>query len=134
MSRIPHTNTGDGPIYVGNVRIPAGGTRTVDSNLLPTTPATAETPPEDPLGALTELVTGKVTDVIGALASLDEVQLAQLAEIERGGKNRSTLIEAIELTLLERVDEREQAAASQAAASQAAAADAAGTEGAEATE
>lgn len=112
MSRKPYTNTTQADIYVGNVRIPAGGTRTVDSNLLPAEPTAEASPTADPL---TALAGGKVTEVIAALPGLDEARLEQLAEIERGGKNRATLIEAIELAKLERVD---QAAAAQSAAAQ----------------
>lgn len=115
MSRVTYTNTTDQARYVGNVLVPAHGTRTVDGSLLPSEPTEAE-PMIDPLQALAD---GNAPEVIDALPGLDTAQLDALIVVERAGKDRKTVIEAIELRKLELIDEAELAAAEQAAAEQA---------------
>lgn len=120
MSRIPYTNPLDVAVYIGGVCVPARGTRTVDGALLPPAAALAPPSPEHPLLALAG---GSVKAIVAAIPDLADDDLDQLIEIERAGKDRSTLVEALELAKLERVDQREQAdaAAKEAAAAEAAA-------------
>lgn len=123
MSRTAYTNDTTTGHYIGNVFVPAGGTRTVDARLLAPTPAADEAPPANPLQILAD---GPVKGIVEALPALDAAGCDALLELERAGKKRGSAIEAIELRKLELVDE---AAEAEKAAVEAAAAAAAAGEG-----
>lgn len=119
MNRVPFHNSTDKGMYVGNVFIPAGGTRTVDAALLPPaqeTPAEASPDAGDPIAAL---AAGKVTEIVAALPGLDADQLKALDAAERAGKNRTTVLEAIALRQLEVEDQADQAEKERIAAEEA---------------
>lgn len=119
MSRVPYTNTTNTGHYVGNVFVPANGTRTVDGRLLPPASAAPAAAPDDPLKLL---ASGPVKDVVAALPTLDAASCDALLEIERANKNRPSAVEAIELRKLEIVDAAEQEELARKAAEEAAAA------------
>lgn len=99
MSKVPFTNTGTTPIYSADGKlVPPGETRMIDAPLAPTAEATPEPDP------VAEMVKNKVEDIVPHLANmeLDALNRLRAAENEaRNGKGRKTLIEAIELRIME---------------------------------
>lgn len=120
MSRVPYTNTTETGHYIGNTFVPAGGTRTVDSNNLASS-AAAAAPLAEPDDPLKELAAGPVKAIVAALPTMDAEACDALLALEHEGKKRGTAIEAIGLRKLEILDEADQAAQAAAAASAAAA-------------
>lgn len=130
MSRVPYTNTSKAGHYIGNVFVPAGGTRTVDGRLL--APKTAAPAPagDDPMK---KLASGPVKALVDALPTLDAAACDALLAFEREKeKPRTTAIEAIELRKLEILDAEEQARQAAEAEEAARAAAAAAGEGGDA--
>lgn len=123
MSRVPYTNTSKAGHYIGNVFVPAGGTRTVDGRLLAPAAASPIEAVDDPMK---QLAAGPVAAIIAALPTLDAAACEALLGFERENKKRSTAIEAIELRKLEILDAEEQARKAAEAEEVARAADAAG--------
>lgn len=128
MSRVPYTNTSKAGHYIGNVFVPAGGTRTVDGRLL--APQTAAPAPADD-DPLKKLASGPVKALVDALPTLDAAACDALLAFEHEKeKPRSKVIEAIELRKLEILDAEEQARKAAEAEEAARAAAAAAGEGA----
>lgn len=108
MSRTTYTNPGKTGVYIGTVFIPAGGTRTVDAALIPP-PSDAETP-QTVVPLSEELAGKKVTDVIAELPTYSLARIDETLAAERAGKDRKTLVEALEFRRLEVLSEQEDAA------------------------
>ena len=101
--RTPYTNTEDHAVYVGGQLIPAGETRQVELHTAVDAPAADA--PVDPQAALKQLLEGKVGEIVPALPGLSDEDLdAALALENAGAKPRKTLVEALELARLERID------------------------------
>jgi hypothetical protein len=60
-------------------------------------------------GKLEAIAAGTVGDIAEALAGLTDLELAQLADLEAGGKNRKSAIGAIEAELASRIEPQEPA-------------------------
>ena len=130
--RTPYTNTEDHAVYVGGQLIPAGETRQVELHTALDAPADDE--PVDPLAALKKVMAGKVVEIVPALQGLSDEDLDAAPALELAeAKPRSTLVQAIELARLERIDQRKQEAeaAEKAAVEVAEAAEKAAVEAAE---
>lgn len=85
-------------LHVGGTVIRPGETRLCE---VPGEPATDKQAAvsDDPIKALAE---GTVKDITSALPGLGDEDLVRLRELEAQGKDRSTLLEAIDETMLER--------------------------------
>lgn len=103
--KIAVKNSGDSPRYVAGRMIPPGETEHFERHELPPamrpaaeTPAPAEAGPS----ALEALVAGKAADVVAALETLPDDDLAAVDALETAGKARKTVLEAIQAEWLRR--------------------------------
>lgn len=97
MNKVPFTNTGTTPVYSSDGKlVPPGETRMVDQLAPP--PAPEGTPEPEPLLGLLD---NNIAEIVPHLANLDRTALDTLMAAERAGKTRKTLIEAIELRIME---------------------------------
>ncbi|TKA91823.1 hypothetical protein FAZ79_00520 [Guyparkeria sp. SB14A] len=106
MALIPYHNDGKSTVHVGTKSIPPGETREVDETLLnrPRKPVDfndldADLTEATGLGALLEK---SVKDITAELDSLNDEQLAELEQLEKDGKKRSSLVSAIQQTMMTR--------------------------------
>ena len=100
MHKVPFTNTCDHPVYSSDGHlVQPGETRMVDVIAVAAAPAAAAEP-----DTLLELLDNKVGDIVPHLAALDVPALQRLAQAEADGKARKSLIEAIELRIMEAED------------------------------
>ncbi|MBA1147432.1 hypothetical protein H0Z60_10225 [Ectothiorhodospiraceae bacterium WFHF3C12] len=104
--KVPYSNDKPHPVHVGGKLIMPGDTREVDESLIPRTAPAEPVEPVDPGDPLLALLDGSVKEVTDALPGLDDDQVRQLRAAEESGKTRSTLIAAIDETLLERAQAR----------------------------
>lgn len=96
MNKVPFTNTADHPVYSPDGKlVPPGETRMIDAAHAP---AADPTPEPDPLLGLLD---NPVAEIVPHLAALGREQLAALRAAEVDGKTRKTLMEAIDLRILE---------------------------------
>ena len=108
MGKVPFRNDEDKPVYIGTVLVAPGDVKDVEEHDLPVNLTTED---ESMTGEVTiVLLDGKAGDVISALQDVDDAggslfsnqDLAELLEDEEAGKNRSTVIQAIQAEILER--------------------------------
>lgn len=98
--KVPFTNTHDHPVYsTDGTLVPPGETRMVTAVAVAAAPA-APLPPD----ALLELLDNKVGDIVPNLGNLDLAALQRLLAAEQDGKTRKSLIEAIELHIMQAED------------------------------
>lgn len=96
MKKVPFTNEKDHPVYSPDGQlVPPGETRMVTA---PHEDAPAATPEPDPLLGLLD---NPIAEIVPHLANMDADGLQRLKAAEEAGKTRKTLIEAIDLRLLE---------------------------------
>lgn len=96
MNKVPFTNDKDHPVYSPDGKlVQPGETRMIDA---PPEDAPAATPEPDPLVGLLD---NSIAEIVPHLAALDGPALDRLLQAERDGKTRKTLIEAIELRIME---------------------------------
>lgn len=99
-NKVPFTNTQNHPVYsTDGTLVPPGETRMVTVLAVAAAPA-AQLPPD----ALLELLDNKVPDIIPHLANLGLDELRRLLAAEKDGKTRKSLVEAIELRIMEAED------------------------------
>lgn len=99
-NKVPFTNTQNHPVYsTDGTLVPPGETRMVTVVAVTAAP-TAPLPPD----ALLELLDNKVGDIVPNLANLDVAALQRLLAAEQDGKTRKSLIEAIELHIMQAED------------------------------
>lgn len=109
MQRIPYTNTGKTGVYIGGTYIKPGETRPVDPTLVPAPPAEEEAiVPVDLVAYLDKTSVAKVVETLKERSATEIDQLLE-AERGRGDKARSTLIQALELERLDRLDQATEA-------------------------
>lgn len=109
MQRIPYTNTGKTGVYIGGTYIKPGETRPVDPTLIPAAPAEEEA--IMPVDLVAYLEKTSVAKVVESLKDRPAEEIDQLLDAERGrgDKARSTLIQALELERLDRLDQAAEA-------------------------
>ncbi len=106
MAQIPYHNDSDKIVHIGNKSIAPGETRPVDETLLnrPRKPVDfndldADLTEATGLGALLDK---SVKDITAELDSLNDEQLAELEQLEKDGKKRTSLVSAIQQTMMTR--------------------------------
>lgn len=111
MEKIPVHNNTAMPIYVGGAMIPPGETRHFNADQVPPEyrPAKVEEAQADEPGkeiapeeGVKLILAGTVDTVKATLADLSDATLALLKDAEEAGKNRSSLLEAVDAELLKR--------------------------------
>jgi len=98
------TNTTPGPMYVAGRMIPPGETLVFDEADLPPEHREEAAPPMEEIIAdpVVELAEQNAKEVIAALEALPDEDLARLKAIESDGKQRKTVLEAIDALMLDR--------------------------------
>lgn len=98
--KLPFTNHGTAPIYVGAVLVRPGETRNVDPRYIPgAVVESAATPPPESK-TIEAFLAGSAKDVIAALAGLSDADLALAEAAETADKARkSVLAEMAELKI-----------------------------------
>ncbi len=106
MAQIPYHNDSDKIVHVGNKSIAPGETRLVDETLLnrPRKPVDFKDLDADLSEAtgLAGLLDKSVKDITAELDTLNDEQLAELEQLEKDGKKRSSLVSAIQQTMMTR--------------------------------
>lgn len=98
------TNTGNSPMYHGNTMIPPGESRLVDVPGDDAKPQEAAAPTLVDL--LTELLGKSIAAITPEIQKLTHEALEKAYEMEQEGKNRSTLLAALQDEIIRRADEQ----------------------------
>jgi hypothetical protein len=108
-------NTGNSPMYVGNTMIPPGEGKLVEVPDQAPRVVIVDAGP-NPVELMAQLLEKPVTQILPALPGMTNEALDLAESQERAGKNRKTLIEAIQAERIARANAKLQAEQDQAAA------------------
>lgn len=106
--KTPYFNDTDAPLIIGGITILPGQTGDLPAHLVPQ--KTATTPADDSNTVLVEVLLGKASDVAPLLSDLSKEGLIELEALEKAGKNRKGVLQAISGELLSREDDPDTAA------------------------
>ena len=111
MGRVIYTNNSDRIVYIGGRSVFPGSAREVDERDVPgfraPSPVADEPAAADPVRVCAEeLLALPVAAIRAELGGVDLPTLTAMAECERNGRNRRTLLQAIEAERLRRAAEQ----------------------------